>query len=239
MTEETLSNVTMTLEDVMREVDNLATVCGNAAMAKPRLAKRVIQWVLAGVISADDTKAIYNRFITTEGKKAKDAYTSNGMGAKASELKQIAVMAALPNVDPIKLISDADRVLAELKATDVKHKSAYAAYVDIARAQIGSKDNGQLGYNELHDLCRKAESNKGDIEKYIEAYKKVRSTFEGSETQPESVKALIEHYEQVIEDLGGEVPPSKDDVAKANKIKAAQAKAAKAQADLMEMMAAA
>jgi hypothetical protein len=237
MTDAALSNTSFTLEDVMREVDKLASDAGNGTMAKPRLAKRVIQWVTEGVIGPDDTKAIYNRFITTEGKKSKDAYTANGLGAKASELKQIAIMATL-DVDAIKLISDADRILAEYKAGDVKHKSAYAAYVDIARAQIANKDNGQLSVDDLRDICRKVETNKGDIEKYLEAYKKVRSTFEGSDTQPAEISALLETFGDAIEALGGELPPTKEDAAKARKVASAQAKAAKAQADLAQMLAA-
>lgn len=233
-----ISNQPLTLADVLKEVDRLATDSADGIMAKPRLAKRAVQWASDGIIEPDDAKTIYDRFITMEGKKKKLSYSNNGNAAKTSELKQVIAMACISTIDPHKVLSTVDAILAEMHAAELPHESAYAAYVKVARVQLANKSSGQLDSQTIRDLCRKDPKQTSDIEKYITAYKTTLSTFEGSTDQPSVIAALLDSYRDAIEALGGEVPPTKDEAAKQRELAKAQAKAAKAQAELLSLMAA-
>lgn len=104
--------------------------------ALPRLALRVVQAVATGIVSPDDMKSAYDEYVTAESKKL--MHTDGGKAANVSKLKQLATAAAMTTVDFPDVLDRACEQHAAMRKEGLKPKSAYAAYVDVARAQIAS-----------------------------------------------------------------------------------------------------
>lgn len=123
-------------KDFFSDVRELGRESALGKDALPRLAVRVVRAVANGVASPDDMKAVYDEYVTSESKKL--VHTDGGKAANVSKLKQLATAAAMTTVDFPDVL---DRACGEHKAMrdqGLKPKSAYAAYVDVARAQIAS-----------------------------------------------------------------------------------------------------
>lgn len=116
----------------------------------PRLALRVADAVTRGCATPDDMKQVYDEYVTAESKKL--IHSDGGKAANASKLKQIATAAALTSVQfSDDVLERACQLHADMRKENLKPKSAYAAYVDVARAQIASPKS-PLTDDELRDL---------------------------------------------------------------------------------------
>jgi hypothetical protein len=150
--------------------------------ALPKLAQAVVEQAREGVIDAttkvkgpegkmiSQVEVIYNEYVAGEQTtKAIHERTTGGVQSQISKLKQLVTMGCLPNVDAVDVMDRAfaaredmsGRKDAEGKA--VKVKSAYAYYVDVARAQIKEPDTA-LTKEALEKLVLKAEPKEKELE---------------------------------------------------------------------------
>ena len=102
----------------------------------PRLALRIVRAVTNGIVGPDDMKAAYDEYVTSESKKL--VHTEGGKAANVSKLRQLATAAAMPTVDFEDVLTRACDQHKQMREEKLKPKSAYAAYVDVARAQIAA-----------------------------------------------------------------------------------------------------
>jgi hypothetical protein len=113
----------------------------------PRLAMRTIEAAALGYIGEDDAKAIYDDYVTAESKKL--SHTDGGKAANASKLKALIKMGLLP-IDAVDVIQRAASEHAAMRKEGLKPQPAYAAYISVARAQLGSP-NSELSDDEIRE----------------------------------------------------------------------------------------
>lgn len=134
--------------DFFSDVRELGRQSALGTDALPRLAVRVVRAVTAGVIGPDDMKQVYEDYTKAESDKL--VHTAKGKAANTSKLKQIATAAAMPSIDFEDVLTRACGLHADMRKAEIKVKSAYAAYVDVARAQIAAP-NADLTDDEIRD----------------------------------------------------------------------------------------
>lgn len=134
--------------DLMKEVRKLGGDSADGADALPKLAAHVVKAAADGVIGldkdvdgADDAGRIYQNYAEAESKKAIHNHSKNGVKANTSKLRKLIEFGCLPNVDAIDVLDRAMKLRQEMAAVERKVKSAYPAYVDVARKQIAEPDN--------------------------------------------------------------------------------------------------
>lgn len=145
------------------EVRELGRDSASGKDALPKLAIRVVELTYDGTFSEDDAKQVYDDYITAESKKL--IHTSGGKAANVSKLRSLFKLGAMTTIDPVQVINDAARLNAEMRAQDAPVKSAYAAFVDVARAQIASPAT-ELSDVELREVMTKATKEKS-AESYL------------------------------------------------------------------------
>lgn len=157
------------LEDARKaafaEVRELGRDSASGKDALPKLAIRVVELTYDGTFSEDDAKQVYDDYITAESKKL--IHTSGGKAANVSKLRSLFKLGAMTTIDPVQVINDAARVNAEMRTQDLPAKSAYAAFVDVARAQIASPAT-ELTDSELREVMTKATKEKS-ADSYLRA----------------------------------------------------------------------
>lgn len=213
------------LEDFLRAMDKLADVTGTARKSKGMTAKGACRAAARGAISPDDAKAIYERYTEREGRKAEGSYSKSGFAVKSNELKQIIRLGHEATMfDPVALLDDVDDVLKELTTLEVKVKDAFKSYLAVARAQLGRMDS-KLSGADIRELVKIDAKEASLIDDLIAQYKKAVSI---SETHGFDMTPVTTSLADKINEAGGEVPKSKEEIAKEREIAAAEKKALKA-----------
>lgn len=213
------------LEDFLKAMDKLADVTGTARKSKGMTAKGACRAAARGAISPDDAKAIYERYTEREGRKAEGSYSKAGHAVKANELKQIIRLGHEATMfDPVALLDDVDDVLKELNTLEVKTKDAFKSYLAVARAQLGRMDS-KLSGADIRDLVKISDKEANLVEDLIAQYKKTVSI---SEAHGFDLSSVLVPLADKINEAGGEVPKSKEEIAKEREIASAEKKALKA-----------
>lgn len=152
------------LEDLRKEACGLVKKFGEQAAAGedalPKLALKVIAWAEAGTFGENDAKLLYDTYTDTQSKKA--VHSEGGKSANTSKLRQLLKMGSMTTIDPVKVMDRAVVLHQEMRAAKIKVKSAYAAYVDVAKAQIAAPAA------DLNDDELKAVMSRGEKEKSAE-----------------------------------------------------------------------
>lgn len=148
----TLSNSATLIEGRKLFMSDVRELGRESALGKdslPRLAMRVVEAATLGYIGEDDSKAVYEEYLTSESKRL--VHTDAGKAANASKLKKLIVMGLLPEaIDPVDVIQRAAEEHAKMRKEGLKPQPAYAAYVSVARAQVNAP-NSALTNAELRD----------------------------------------------------------------------------------------
>lgn len=162
--------------DLMKQVSKFGEESSLGKDSLPKLAMAVIRAAADGVIDVEtkDSKGkdaaglIYERYVRSESNKAIHDHT--GTKANVSKLRQLIAMGCMTTIDAVEVIQTAFDVRSALVDSDVKVKSAYPYYVDVARAQ--TKVSAPLTKDELGDIARKEEAKDKDVEGELKrAYK--------------------------------------------------------------------
>lgn len=132
------------LNDLMKEVRKFGRDAGEGGDALPKLAVSVLRAANDGVISsakdkdgkASDVARIVESYVEEAGAKAIHERTKNGLKALQSKLRQIVQMGEMTTCDPVAVLNRAVEIRQGMLDNDgMRPKSAFAAYVDVARAQ--------------------------------------------------------------------------------------------------------
>lgn len=150
--------------------------------ALPMLTVAVVRAVADGVVDLDkdsdgnDAAArIYTAYAQAKTKKAVHERTDNGLKANISKLRQIITFAGNPKYDAVDVLNRAIVRRKEMEEQEIDVKPAYAAYVDVARAQ--NKQDDPLTDEQITECVGKApprdKTLEGELEKIQKAIDKI------------------------------------------------------------------
>lgn len=207
-----------------KEVAAFGRDFGAGANSRPAMAIRAVEasHKLTDV-GPDDAKDIYTRFQQSAAKKKGIEYAvESSFKVQVSKLRQFLVMGANPNIDGLGVIERTVDKLKELAAQGEDSPltgSAYDNMVKVARAQNANPDQ-ELNDDEILEVLTPDVQEKGPLDALIDGYKRIRKLHD-TEGMPKVALPLIEdaihNLEQAILDAGGDIPPTKEQVAKAKK----------------------
>lgn len=188
--------------DLINEVKQFGRDAAEGKDALPKLAIRVVRAANDGVISSaspqqpgelDDAAKIYGEYALAESKKAIHEHTAGGRKANESKLRTL-IRFGEPRVgiDPVVVLDRAIELRKELQESGEKCKPSYAAFVDVARAQLATDQ--QLSDDDIALAVIKAPTADKTLEKELEAIsKKIDALVSG-----EGKSGLQDQSEQVI-----------------------------------------
>lgn len=230
------TNTSMTFDDLVKETRKLGAEKAEGDDSLAKLFIRCVRAATEGIIDlkkdkhgngVDDARFLFTTYANTVAKKAVHERSANGFKANVSKLRQAVTVGVLTTCDPIDLFNRAPGLLQGMQKAEEKVKSAYAAYVDVARAQISAaKDgNGDLSDDEIKDAMRKKEAEEPTLEKFLAAeVKRMEKAIAGDNGFKCQDQRLITAYEHV-RDLHA-------DVVKGNEVSKAQTELAALQTKL-------
>lgn len=200
MTTTPLSNSTA-LEDLRKEACTIVREFGRDAAqgedALPKLALKVISWAAAGTFGEDDAKMLYEQYTDAMSKKA--IHTDGGKAANTSKMRQLLKMGSMTTIDPEEVIERAVVLHKDMRAAKIKTKSAYAAYVDVAKAQIGAP-NAELTDDEIKAAMARNEREKS-AETCLKSAKKALEeamTFDMQEDEREAAATALAQVDTAL-----------------------------------------
>lgn len=130
-----------------------------------------------GKYKYDDAEFLFNEYSKAEGKKAVHERSAGGLKANISKVRQFVQFGMLPNVDPQDVLERAAKVRKQMILDTKKVKSAYAAYIDVARTQIKGADDA-LTDDQLADVIAKPEKASPELRKIIDGmFKKLEKLY--------------------------------------------------------------
>lgn len=171
--------------------------------AWPKIALYATEAAACGQYTADDAEAIFTRVVKSAALASVHDRSENGLKANISKLRQFLHMGARFGTDTIE---SAARLYATLHAQGAELKSAYPAYVDVARAQL--KADALLDDADIERAMLKGDAKPSTSEskikqalKAIEAAQKLREA-EGERDMPElgDAASLLARALTLVED---------------------------------------
>lgn len=161
--------------ELNRQIKKLGEEAAAGKDSLPKLAHAVVQAAADGVIEPNDAEALYKRYAEAESNKAIHEHSAGGLRANTSKLRQLIAMGRMTTIDPVAVMQDAfdERAkyleeTAEAEASErPKFKSAYAFYVDLARAQ--QKTDTPISAADMRDLMVKPEPKAKELEDELKA----------------------------------------------------------------------
>jgi hypothetical protein len=193
-----------------RSVDDLNSLlddCGVAIAAGkdawPKAALVACEGAALGHYTADDADAIFGRIVRAANLAAVHERSEGGLKANISKLRQFLHVGAKFGTDTLER---AAYLYGKLHASGADLKSAYPAYVDVARAQL--KSDALLDDDAIEHAMGKGEAKASTAEtkikqalKAIEAAQKLRAS-EGERDLPElgDAASLLARALTMVED---------------------------------------
>lgn len=160
------------LDDAMKQVKKLGEEAASGKDSLPKLAVLLTRLANDGVIDLekkysvdngnggkrtyDDAEAIFTRYAEAENKKAIHERSNGGLKANISKARQFVELGMMTAADGPKAIERAFDIRNKMLTDGDKVKSAYAAYVDVARAQKAL--DRDITDDELREAIRKREA---------------------------------------------------------------------------------
>lgn len=230
------TNTSMTFDDLVKETRKLGAEKAEGDDSLAKLFLRYVRAAAEGIIDlqknkhgdgVDDARYLFTMYANSMTKKAVHERTANGFKANVSKLRQAITVGVLTTCDPIDLFNRTPTLLRAMQTAEEKVKSAYAAYVDVARAQINAVKNGDgdLSDDEIKSAMRKKEADEPTLEKFLAAeVKRMEKAISGENGFMCQDQRLISAFEQV-RDLHA-------DVVKGNEVSKAQTELAALQTRL-------
>lgn len=166
------------LNDLMKEVRQFGRDSGEGGDALPKLAIAVVRAANDGVITTDkdkdgkdDAARIVETYSSEAGKKAIHERTKNGLKALNSKVRQLVIMGQMTTCDPVAVLDKAVEIRRGLLDNEAaKPKAAFAAYVDVARAQQAL--DRDMSDDEITVAITKPEAPDKDVIDYLKAIEK-------------------------------------------------------------------
>jgi len=157
--------------DLLRQVGKLGEEASLGRDSLPKLAHAVVKAAADGVVTGDEAGDIYARYVKGETNKALHERSAAGKKANISKLRQLIEMGCMTTIDGAAVMQDAYQAREDMIADDNKVKSAYAYYVDVARAQL--KSDRALTKAELEGMALKDEPNAKTLEGELKRVMKI------------------------------------------------------------------
>ncbi len=174
------------LEDGVKFIRELGRDAALGKDSLPKLAFQFTKMAAEGVIDLekkyegddkyDDAEFLFNEYSKAEGKKAIHERSTGGLKANISKARQFVAFGMLTTCDPQDVLERAATVRKGMLTDGDKVKSAYAAYVDVAREQ--QKLDTDMNNDQLAGVIRKAEKASPELRKIIDGvFKKLEKLY--------------------------------------------------------------
>jgi hypothetical protein len=166
-------------DDLLKQVGEFGEESAQGKDALPKLFLRVVQAAADGVIDTekdkhgdgiDDAARIYRVYADNEGHKAIHQHTKDGLKANVSKLRCGVRLGLMTSVDGVVVIDRAVTIRGNQEAASNKCKSAYPAYVDVAREQL--KQDTELTDDQIKEVVLKPEPAEKDVVVELKAIEK-------------------------------------------------------------------
>lgn len=129
-----------------------------------------------GKVKYDDAEFLFGEYSKAEGKKAIHERSLGGMKANVSKARQFVAFGMLTTCDPQNVLERAANLRKQMIIDSKKVKSAYAAYVDVAREQ--QKLETDATDDQLEAIIAKPEKASPELRKIIDsAFKKLEKLY--------------------------------------------------------------
>ena len=222
-----------TLDTFEKKVKEFGKAYGKGANSRPAMAieaTRAAQQI-AGV-SDKNAKDYYTWFQTAASRaKGLEYKAEASFAVQVSKLKQFLQLGALPQVDGVEVLDMACDIITEFANSDENplKGSAYDNMVKVAREQLKTPDE-PLSEEQVRAILTPDASEKTDLDKLIDTYKRVRKLNETIDLED-----LLEAQTKMgdaIKALGGELPAEPEKKAKERQVAALVRRAKRDQAAL-------
>jgi hypothetical protein len=174
------NNTAFTFDTMMDSVRNLGKEAALGRDSLPKLAVTITRAASEGIVTmdankhgdgVDDAKKIYGEYIASDSRKAVHDHSPDGLKAQVSKLRSFIKFGAGTKYDAVDVLDRAMRMRKEMAAADTKSvKSAYAAYVDVAREQYTKE--APMTDDEMKQVISKKASEETTIEKVLQGMEK-------------------------------------------------------------------
>lgn len=168
-----------------------------------------------GKYKYDDAEFLFNEYSKAEGKKAVHERSSGGLKANISKARQFVQFGMLTTVDPQDVLERAAKVRKQMILDSKKVKSAYAAYIDVARTQIKGAD-ADLTDDQLAEVIAKPEKASPELRKIIDGvFKKLEKLYtdgvEGIVDQSDHIRTAVDSLRDRLAEIDAANQPDATD----------------------------
>ncbi len=164
------------LDDLNKAVRALGRDAAMGKDALPKLAVTVVRAAADEIVTAadngkdDDAYKLYSEYAESEGKKAVHEHTANGLKANVSKVRALIKMGEMTTCDPVDVLNRAIIIREEQRTNGADVKSAYPAYIDVARSQL--KLDRSMTDEELAQAVLKKAAEEPTVEKELQGIAK-------------------------------------------------------------------
>lgn len=147
--------------DLLKSVSKLGEEASLGRDSLPKLAHAVVKAAADGIIDLDTKDAkgndaaheIYEKYASSESKKALHEHTGGGKKANVSKVRQLIAMGCMTTIDAVEVMQSAFEARENMINDSQKVKSAYPFYIDVAREQ--QKSDTALTQKQLEEISLK------------------------------------------------------------------------------------
>lgn len=157
-----------------------------------------------GKTKFDDAEFLFSEYSKAEGKKAVHERSLGGMKANVSKARQFVAFGMLTTCDPQSVLERAANIRKQMIVDSKKVKSAYAAYVDVAREQ--QKLDTDATDDQLEGIISKPEKASPELRKIIEgAFKKLEKLYtdgiDGVQDQSDFIRSAADNLRDRLAEI--------------------------------------
>ncbi len=218
MNDKTLTN-DKRLEDGVKVIRELGRDSALGKDSLPKLAFKLTELAADGVIDLekkyseptadggtrdyDDAEFLFTEYSKAEGKKAVHERSGGGLKANISKARQFIEFGSMTTCDPMDVLERAVKVRKTMQEAGTKTKSAYAAYVDVARFQKGIDVDATD--EQLEGVIRKPEAAAPEVEKILRGVMKKLEDLIAGEKGVQDQSELVDTAFQAVRDRLAEI----------------------------------
>lgn len=207
------------LEDGVKVIRELGRDSALGKDSLPKLAFKLTELAADGVIDLekkwseptadggtrdyDDAEYLFTEYAKAEGKKAVHERSGGGLKANISKARQFIAFGSMTTCDPMDVLERGVAVRKRMMEDGVKAKSAYAAYVDIARFQQGIDTDATN--EQLEGVIRKPERAAPEVEKILRGVMKKLEDLIAGENGVKDDSELVDTAFQAVRDRLSEI----------------------------------
>lgn len=219
------------LEDGVKVIRELGRDAALGKDSLPKLAFQFTKMAAEGVIDLekkyegddlpkggkykyDDAEFLFGEYSKAEGKKAIHERSSGGLKANVSKARQFVAFGMLTTCDPQNVLERAANVRKQMILDSHKVKSAYAAYVDVAREQ--QKLDADMSDDQLQTVLAKPEKSSPELRKILDGmFKKLEKLYtdgiDGIQDQSDYIKTAADAIRDRIAEIDAANQPDATD----------------------------